>query len=321
MTTALLDGGSDAFLRVVRESGGKPLFEQTMEEARAQVAASSQMAVPAEQVHSVIDRQIPSAGGSIGVRVYTPRPLSAEAPAPMVLHFHGAGFVAGNLDTHDAISRYYCRHADAIVVSVDYRLAPEHKFPAGLDDCWAAVEWAVANAGELNGDPARLAVTGDSAGGNLSAVVSQLAKARGGPTIALQALVYPWVDVAEAEPSASRLELGSGDYFLSLRDLDWCRTNYLTDPATEMHDPRVSPIASADLSGLAAALIVTAGVDPLRDEAKLYADRLAAAGVPVEYRCFEGTIHACMSFGSAIPAGAEMLAFVASRLNAALHPA
>ena len=281
-------------------------------------AASQQLAAPPAAVHDATDRTIPVPGGEIGIRIYTPREVPAGTLLPMVLNFHGGGFVLGNLDTHDSIARYYARHADAIVIGVDYRLAPEHPFPAAVDDAYAALEWAGAHARELNGDANRVAVTGDSAGGNLSAVVCQLAKERGGPRIAFQALIYPAVEFDPRTNYPSRSEFGGGEYFLSTHDMAWFASLYLADVERQVADPRVSPLAARDLRGLPPALVVTSGCDPLRDEGKAYADRLAAAGVPVEYRCVEGTIHACMSFAGAIPAGLEMLTLVASRLRAAL---
>jgi acetyl esterase len=164
-------------------------------------------------------------------------------------------------------------------------------------------------------------VAGDSAGGNLAAVACQLAKQRGGPRIAYQVLLYPAVDLrgfADDPLYPSRGQFGDGDFFLSRRDMEWFRSLYLSDIAAESHDPRVSPIAAADLSDLPPALIVTAGCDVLRDEGRAYADRLMAAGVPVEYRCFDGTIHAFMSFAGAIPLGLEALSFVAARLKTSL---
>src|SRR5688572_10432932 len=254
-----------------------------------------------------------------GIRDLTVTGVQTCALPILVLHFHGGGFIAGSLDTHDSIARYLARHADAIVIGVGYRLSPEHRFPAAVDDAYAAVSWATAHASELHGDAGRVAVTGDSAGGNLSAVVCQLAKERGGPRIAFQALIYPAVDLDSRTDFPSRSEFGGGDHFLSTRDMAWFASMYLTDVERQVGDPRVSPLAARDLRGLPPALVVTAGCDPLRDEGKAYADRLAEAGVPVEYRCVEGTIHACMSFAGAIPAGLEMLTLVASRLQAALH--
>jgi acetyl esterase len=317
--SSVLDPATGAFLTGMRAAGGKPLYEQSIDEIRAAIAmASAQLAPPREELHDVADRRIPVNGGDIGVRVYTPRPLRAGEVLPLALQYHGGGFIAGDLDTHDAISRYYSKHADAIVVAVDYRLAPEHKFPVAVDDAYAAFLWVVEHAAELGGDPARVALIGDSAGGNLAAVVCQLARARGGPRIVFQALIYPTVDFDLAGTYPSRRDFGGGDYFLSTRDMELFQTHYLTNPATEVADPRVSPLKAADLSGLPPALIVTSGCDLLRDEGKAYADRLEAAGVPVEYRCVEGTIHACMSFAGALPIALEALAFVASRLRSAL---
>jgi acetyl esterase len=315
-----LDTATTSFLDAIRAAGGKPLYEQTVDDVREAIrTASQQLAAPPADVHDVVNRTIPAAGAELGIRIYTPRPIAAGTSMPIVLHFHGGGFVAGDLDTHDSIARYYAKHADVIVIGVDYRLAPEHRFPAAVDDAYAAVTWAADHARELHGDAGRVAVTGDSAGGNLSAVVCQLAKERRGPRIAFQALVYPVVDFDLRTSYPSRTQFGGGEYFLSNRDMEWFASLYMSDVEREVGDPRVSPLSARDLSGLPPALIVTSGCDPLRDEAKAYADRLASAGVAVEYRCTEGTIHACMSFAGAIPAGLEALSFVASRLRTALH--
>jgi acetyl esterase len=319
------DAATLGFLDALKAAGRTPLWEQTIGEVRASIrAASLQLAGPSTDVHNVADRKMPVPGGEVGLRIYTPRAASPGNEVglfPIVVHLHGAGFVAGDLDTHDSIARFYCKHADAVVIAVDYRLAPEHPFPAAVDDAYAAVEWAVEHAREVSGDSRRIAVTGDSAGGNLAAVVCQLAKARNGPRIAFQALVYPVVDFSQPLAYPSRTQFGGGDFFLSNRDMEFFQSQYLTDARRQASDSRVSPLLAGDLAGLPAAVVVTAGCDPLRDEGKAYADRLAAAGVPVEYRCFEHTIHAFMSFGGAIPAGVEGLAFVASRMRAALHMA
>jgi acetyl esterase len=227
--------------------------------------------------------------------------------------------VAGDLDTHDGLARYACAHAGVLVVSVDYRRAPEHKFPTAVDDSYAALCWAVDRAPELGGDATRVAVMGDSAGGNLAAVMCQLARARRGPRIAFQALLYPTLDLGSSMDYPSRQQFGGGDYFLSTRDMDRFTSLYLSDVAQEVTDRRASPLLTEDLTGLPAALIVAAGCDILRDEGKVYADRLTAAGVPVEYRCFENTIHAFVSFGAAIPAAQDAMAFVAERLRTALR--
>jgi acetyl esterase len=315
-----LDPASAAFLEGMRAAGGKPLYEQTVDEVRANISGASRMlATPPATVARVEDQRIAGPGGEFGIRIYTPR--ADGGPRPIVLQFHGGGWVAGDLDTHDSIARYYAAHADAIVISVDYRRPPEHRFPAAVEDSYAAAEWAVAHAAEIGGDAARLAVAGDSAGGNLATVVCQLAKQRGGPRIVYQALVYPTVDLRDPMITPlyeSRAQFGGGDYFLSTRDMEWFRSTYLADVARDMQDFRASPMAAPDLSGLPPALIVTAGCDPLRDEGKAYAGRLTASGVAAEYRCFDGAIHACMSFAGAIPQGLDALSFVAGRLKGSL---
>jgi acetyl esterase len=307
----------------MRSSGGKPIHETPLSEVRPAIRMmSQQLGGPPLGVHNVSDRTVRGPSGEFGVRLYTPRAPKPGERLPIILHYHGGGWVAGDVDSHDSISRYYCVHADAIVVSVDYRLAPEHKFPAAVDDSFAALMWAADHARDLGGDSDRLAVTGDSAGGSLSAVVCQLANARSGaPRVGFQALIYPSVDLDPSSDYPSRRQFGGGEYFLSTPDMEYFATLYLNNPASDGKDPRASPIAFRDLAALPPALVVTAGFDPLRDEGKAYADRLAAAGVPVEYRCFEGTIHAFVSFSGAIPAGAEALAFIASRLRRALHQA
>jgi acetyl esterase len=315
----MVDQATSTFLDAIRAQGGKPLSEQTPEEFRAQVRMGSlQLAPPSEALHDVRDRRIPGPGGEIPVRIYTPRAVGGGESLPVVGLFHGAGFVAGDLDTHDAIARYYARHADAIVIAVDYRLAPEHRFPAAVDDAYGAVAWASEHARELGGDGSRLAVTGDSAGGNLAAVVCQLARDRGTPRIAFQALLYPVVDWGPLDRYPSIGAFGGGDYFLSNDDMEWFRKQYFTRAQEQERDPRASPILNPNLKALPPALVVTAGHDPLRDEGKAYADKLAAAGVPVEYRCFDDTVHAFVSFAGAIPAGIEALSYVSARMRDAL---
>jgi len=231
------------------------------------------------------------------------------------VYFHGGGFVLCDLDTHDAIARALCRGADAIVMNVDYRLAPEHKFPAAVEDAYGATAWVADHAREIGGDARRIAVCGDSAGGNLATVVCALAKNNGRPAIAYQALLYPVTDMSGSIPFDSRREFGGGDYFLSNDGMAWFNEQYFSEPARDARDLRASPLLSQDLRGLPPALVITAGCDPLRDEGRQYADRLRAAGVPVDYHCFETTIHAFMSFAAALPVAAEALSFVSGKLH------
>ncbi len=313
-----VDKQTAAILAQGAESGAPALHEMPAPEARR---ALKEMTIavdaPKTPVAKVEERTIPGPNGEIPIRIYWP---DATADAlPVLLLYHGGGWTLGDMDTHENVCRYYCANAGVIVINVDYRLAPEHKFPAGVDDCYAALEWVGAHAAEIGGDASRIAVTGDSAGGNLSAVMCQLAKARGGPMIAFQALVYPAVDLTDDanDKYASRTSFGGGEYFIGRKDVVWLKGNYL-DQHTLASDPRISPILTEDLSGLPPALVITAGYDPLCDEGKAYADRLAAAGAPVEHKCFETTIHGFMSFSGGIDAGKEGLALVADRIKAAL---
>ncbi|HEV7481844.1 MAG TPA: alpha/beta hydrolase [Solirubrobacterales bacterium] len=231
--------------------------------------------------------EIPGPGGPIPGRFYTPGNLPAGAPAPLLLYFHGGGWVIGDLDTHDGVCRFFAAAAGTAVLAVDYRLSPEHPFPAAVEDAWAAFAWAVANAGALGIDPARIAVGGDSAGGNLSAVVSLLARAGGGAMPAMQLLIYPPTDSAGDLPSR---KLFSEGFLLTKADMDAFESHYLP-PGSDPTDPRVSILLAPDLRGLPPAYVATAGFDPLRDEGEAYALRMREAGVQVALRRHRGLIH------------------------------
>lgn len=265
------------------------------------------------------DRNVPGPNGPVPVRIYWPVAGTAGAAPPILLLFHGGGYALGDIDTHDGMARYYCAAAGVVVVNVGYRRSPEHKFPAGFEDCYAALQWAADHGAEIGADPARIAVTGDSAGGNFSAAICLAARDRNGPSIAFQALVYPAVDLSRDASYPSRSALGGGEYFLSLKDIAWISGMYFSDPAREGQDTRASPLLAKDLSGLPPALVITAGLDPLVDEGRLYHERLAAAGVASEYRCFDGTIHGFLSFAGVLDAGREGLALVAERVRQALR--
>lgn len=224
----------------------------------------------------VEDRAITGPGGSLALRIYTPG-HAAPAPRPLVLHFHGGGWVLGNLRSGDWMCSTVARDADAVVISVDYRLAPAHKFPAGLEDCYAALTWARDNAASLDADSGRIGVMGDSAGGNLATVLCLLAKARRGPQICHQALLYP---VTDGRMSTNSYQTCKDAVILSAADMQAFYRYYL-EPGMDPLDWRISPLHAADHSGLPPALIVVAGRDPLHDEGVLYAEKLAKAGVPV----------------------------------------
>lgn len=250
---------------------------------RAQTAASR------AEVGSVEDRAV----DGVPVRIYRPR---TAGPHPTVVYFHGGGWVFGDLETHDSPCRTLCADVDAVVMSVDYRLAPEHPFPAGLEDALTATRWAGDHIDELGGDPARLVVAGDSAGGNFAAVVSgQLLDS--GPKIAAQALFYATTDVSRKYPSGPKY--GDG-YILDRRALKLFGKAYLPDPSV-LTDPRVSPLLFERLAELPPALVVTVEFDPLRDQGTAYADALRAAGVRVEQLHFDGLIHGFLTMGD-VPA-------------------
>ncbi len=240
-------------------------------------------------VFATEDRTLPGPGGDIPVRVY--RPAADSVPRPVLLWFHGGGFVLGSVESHDEPCRRLARACYAVVLSVEYRLAPEHKFPAGLDDCRAAFAWAAANAHEIGGDAARIAVGGDSAGGNLAAALSLACRDAGGPQPGFQMLVYPVTDAAMATRS---YELFAGGLFLTAERMAWFFDKYLVSP-DQGSDPLVSPLKAPDLSGLPPAHVITAGFDPLRDEGRAYAQRLEEAGVQVEHAEYPTMIHAFFS--------------------------
>jgi acetyl esterase len=224
-----------------------------------------------------------------GLRARHYAPAEPGDPHPLLVYYHGGGFTYGDLDTHDGVCRILCRHAGAHVLAIDYRLAPEYPFPAAVEDARAALSWAFANAAALGADPQRVGVGGDSAGGNLAAVVSQLAARDGGPAPMLQLLIYPATDFSRRRRSR---ELFGEGFLLTNSEMDWFETNYLGAARAHALDPRASPLLAEDLSGLAPAYVVTAAFDPLRDEGEEYAEALRAAGTPVTLRRFPGFIHA-----------------------------
>ncbi|HEX4979949.1 MAG TPA: alpha/beta hydrolase [Acidimicrobiales bacterium] len=264
-----------------------------VEQARQVLAMmGAQRAEGVDEVARVDDIEIPGPAGAIPARVYVP---SDGAALPVVAYFHGGGWVLGGIESHDGSCRTLANVSGAIVVSVDYRLAPEHAFPAAVDDCWAATQWIAAHAADLGGDPARLAVAGDSAGGNLAAVVALMARDAGAPALRGQLLVYPVTDATMSHPS---IDSNGEGYFLTKADMEWFYGHYAPE---RPEDWRLSPLL-ADVAGVAPAMVLTAEFDPLRDEGEAYGKRLEAAGVPVEVVRKDGLIHGFFGMGANVDA-------------------
>jgi acetyl esterase len=284
-----------ALLSMLEQSGAPPMYEGSPEEGRALYLQLTHGARTPEQVVPVADTQdrtVPGAEGDLRARVYRPE---GEGPFPTVVFFHGGGWVIGDLDTHDNMARSLCRGARAVVVAVDYRLAPEHPFPAAAHDAVAAARWVAKNLEEFGGDQ-RLALAGDSAGGNLAAVVAQTLRDDGTPLVG-QFLIYPAVDAEGEYPS--RVENAKG-YFLEKDTMDWFYGHY-AGAWDDARDARLSPLHGADLSGLPPAVVVTAEFDPLRDEGEAYGKALEAAGVPADVRRYDGMIHGFFDMGAFSP--------------------
>lgn len=275
-----------AVLAAMEAAGIRKFETMTPAEARAQMEATAR-ANTAERpaLSGVTDRFIPGSLGDIGVRIYRP---SDGAGLPAIVYYHGGGHVVGSLDTHDFTARNLCAGTGAVIVSVDYRMGPEHKFPAAVTDGFDALAWVARNAPELGIDGDRIGVSGDSAGANVAAVAAIMARDAGGPALRLQSLVYPVIDYGISDGSYARFAEGYG--ILTKSAMEWFRDHYLRD-ASDAEDWRASPIKAKNLAGVAPAIIIAAECDVLRDEGKRYEAALQAAGVPVQRHEFPGMIH------------------------------
>lgn len=294
-----LHPSAEMMVKILHDSGlvaGPDATPQARRAAMTKMTANPSF--PKHPVHAVEDRTIPGPGGAIPVRVFRP---SAATGLPVLVWFHGGGWVTGTLDTHDQLGRLLADHVGAVVVSVDYRLAPEAKFPAAADDCLAAYEWVLAHADEVGGDGARVAIGGDSAGGNLAAVVALDARAKGLPQPKLQLLVYPVTDYEF--DSAAMVDNAKG-YFLEAESMRWFYEQYARTPA-DFDDARFSPVRASDLAGVARAVVITAEYDPLRDQGEAYAQRLIDAQVPTEVVRADGLIHGFFGMHEYMPPGRE----------------
>ena len=305
-----LDPQARAMLDQAAALGVRPYNEMTVEEARANMLAMREVAGPELAMAKVEDRTVPGPDGEIPVRIYTPE---GSGPWPVLVWFHGGGWVIGNLESHDALCRKLARQAGCLVVSVDYRLAPEAKFPAPAEDCYAATAWVAANAATLDGDPSRIAVGGDSAGANLAAVVALMARDRGGPELIYQVLAYPPTDFNFE--TTSYLENAEG-YGLTRSSMIWFWNHYLRTEADGRH-PYASPLQAENLRGLPPALVYTAEYDVLRDEGEAYAERLRMAGIPVEGKRYPGLIHGFFSRAPFLDRGKQAIEDACQALRSA----
>ena len=303
-TPVALDPQAKVILDFMAESGFT--FEgKTPEELREGMGLTA-MPSPIE-LASITDRTIPGPAGEIPVRIYRP---STEVGLPVTVFFHGGGWVVGDLESHDHCCRVIAAKADCVVVAIDYRLAPEAKFPAAIDDAWAATEWVATHGDELNVDTSRLAVAGDSAGGNLAAVVANISRDHEHVEIIQQALIYPVTDGTCDRPSMTENAEG---YLLSRNAMDWFHEHY-TVTVEDLSDPRYSPIFS-DLAGAPPAVVVTAGFDPLRDQGNAYAAKLVEAGVDVDHMEYAGMFHGFFSMDAGLNVASEAQDQVAAALK------
>lgn len=307
-----LDARTQHALVLLERAGRPPLEQQPVDQARREYARFPRIFEdPAPSLPRVEDDAIAGPEGPVPIRIYAGQAGASGEPRPVLVYYHGGGGVIGSIETHDGLCRWLALELDALIVSVEYRMGPEHPFPAAPLDAWAAFREVVGRAAALGGDPRRVAVGGDSMGGCLAAVVCQLARDAGEPMPCAQWLLYPATD--RIAHTASR-ELFARGFLLTDPLLEWFMGHYLG--AADRSDPRVSPLRHPELRGLPPAVVVTAGFDPLRDEGRAYADALAAAGVAVRYRCQEGLIHGFVQMTGAVPAARRAMSEAAAGLRA-----
>jgi acetyl esterase len=291
-----------------------PAERPSMEQMRAiAVANSAQLPKRSTSIAGTREISIPGPASELPARVYTP---TGTGPFPLVAFFHGGGFVAYTIDTHDNVCRELCENVGAVVVSVEYRLAPEFRFPHPTDDAYASVKWLGEHAAELDADPARMAVAGDSAGASLGLATALQLRDSGGPRLAAQLLIYPAADMSGHTDYPSRTENGEG-YFLTAEAMQFFGAMYLNSPDDALH-PHVSPLHSAELAGLPPTLVLTAEFDPLRDEGEALADKLEQEGVDTTYRPGPGLIHGFANMTGFVPAAAAVMDDAAAWLKTKL---
>jgi len=312
-----LDPDAETLLGMIRAAGRPPMETMSPDEARKVFAAGRAVTQPDPQdVAEVRDLTCPGQGGDIRLRAYRPIDTKADEVLPALMYFHGGGWLLGDLDSHDVACRHYANAARCRVVSVDYRMAPEHKFPAAVDDCAEATRWVIAQSTSLGIDRKRVAVGGDSAGGNLAAVTALMARDGDLPPLAFQLLVYPATDMAMTHASYQRVTQGMP---LTSKTMSWFIDHYLHGP-NDRNDWRASPLRAASLSGTAQALVLTVGYDPLCDEGIAYAERLEREGVRVIHMHFSDQLHGFVGQGRIIRAGTTALDMMSAVLKKALWP-
>jgi acetyl esterase len=309
-----LDPIMKAFLDQMAAQPGPQMWELRAPEARAVFAALMQLAGPKDvPIGKVVNATAQGPRGDIPLRSYTPIAGGGE-PLPTLVYYHGGGFVIGDLDTHDGLCRMFANEASVRVIAVDYRLAPEHKFPAAVEDAYAALQWIEANASELGVDANRLAVGGDSAGGGLAAVVAQMAKEKSGPRLAFQMLLFPVTQIGSQ--TNSMRERASG-FFLEKATLDWFFDNYL-EKGADKSDVRMSPLLADNFGGLPPAYVMVAGYDPLHDEGVAYAEKLRAAGIAVTVADYPDLVHDFIYLQAVLPQASAAVRAAAAALRGAL---
>ncbi len=311
-----LDAQVQALLEAAKKANVAELWQLSPDDARAEYRRRTERLKMDVDIHRFEDRDIDGPGGNIPIRIYTPRELASGEQLPVLVWFHGGGYVIGDLDTHDSACRALANETDCIVVAVDYRLAPENKFPAAVDDCFAAFKWVIKNAATINADGARVAVGGDSAGGNLAAVVSILARNAGLPNIVFQLLIYP---VTAPEPETKSHHAFAEGYLLTRKTITWFFTHYIRN-SKDTTDFRYAPLEADDLSSLPPALVIVAGYDPLRDEGVEYAEALIHAGNRVRLSNYEGMVHGFYLMGGMVDTSRRAISESAAMLRDAFSP-
>jgi acetyl esterase len=314
----MLDPQARVLLDLIEKNGIPQVWQQTPLEARQTYRERrffSQEESPADVQSTALSA--PGPHGPIPLRAFRPTTVLADVALPVLIYFHGGGWVIGDLDTHDVLCRQLARESQSVVVSVDYRLAPEFEFPAAVDDCWAATCWIAEHGHRLGMDSSRLAVGGDSAGGNLAAVISLMARDQAPhPSIAYQLLIYP---ATEMDAATESMRVNGDGFLLSSKSMLWFMKQYLGDRSNtaEIKTWRASPLLAASHASLPPALVLTAGFDPLRDEGRMYADKLSAAGTPTQYICFERQIHGFITMSRVVDEAKTAVSLCANALRRA----